>query len=88
MPIPDTLPRKITADFRAEKKYGGRKNFCDALTVSCMGAAANFDDIIKFGDHRQIRRYQMFKKFAFEFGCDVIFMCHPITWSLGSKLRY
>ena len=31
MPIPDTLARKITADFGAEKKYGGRKNFCDAL---------------------------------------------------------
>ena len=27
MPIPDTLARKITADFRAEKKYGGRKKF-------------------------------------------------------------
>ena len=31
MPIPDTLPRNITADFRAEKKYGGRKKFCDVL---------------------------------------------------------
>ena len=31
MPIPDTLARKITADFRAQKKYGGQKNFCDAL---------------------------------------------------------
>ena len=31
MLIPDSLARKITADFRAEKKYGGRKNFCDAL---------------------------------------------------------
>ena len=31
MPIPDTLARKITADFRAEKKYGGRKKICDAL---------------------------------------------------------
>ena len=31
MPIPNTLSRKITADFRAEKKYGGRKKFCDAL---------------------------------------------------------
>ena len=30
MPIPGTLARKITADFRAEKKYGGRKYFCDA----------------------------------------------------------
>ena len=34
MPIPDTLARKITADFRAEKKYGGRKKFCDALVNS------------------------------------------------------
>ena len=34
MPIPDTLARKITADFRAEKKYGGRKFFCDALIIS------------------------------------------------------
>ena len=33
MPIPDTLPRKITADFRAEKKYGGRKKICDALPL-------------------------------------------------------
>ena len=31
MPIPNTLSRKIMADFRAEKKYGGRKKFCDAL---------------------------------------------------------
>ena len=31
MPIPNTLSRKITADFRAEKKYGGRKKICDAL---------------------------------------------------------
>ena len=33
MPIPNTLSRKITADFRAEKKYGGRKKFCDALSA-------------------------------------------------------
>ena len=31
MPISNILSRKITADFRAEKKYGGRKIFCDAL---------------------------------------------------------
>ena len=31
MPIPDTLARKITADFRAQKKYGDRKKICDAL---------------------------------------------------------
>ena len=36
MPIPNTLARKITADFRAEKKYGGRKKFCDALVASVM----------------------------------------------------
>ena len=52
-----------------------------------LGAAANFDDLVKFGDCRQIRRSQMFIKLAFEFGCDVIFMSHPITRSLGSKLR-
>ena len=27
MPIPDTLPRKITVDFRAEKSMGAEKNF-------------------------------------------------------------
>ena len=27
MPIPDTLPRKITADFRAEKSMGAEKKF-------------------------------------------------------------
>ena len=37
MPIPDTLARKITADFRAEKKYGGRKKFCDALKGTLAG---------------------------------------------------
>ena len=26
-----------------------------------LGAAANFDDLDKFGDRRQIRRSQMFK---------------------------
>ena len=52
-----------------------------------LGAAANFDDLDKFGDRRQIRRSQMFKKLAFEFGCDVILMSHPITQSLGSKLQ-
>ena len=30
----------------------------------------------------------MFINLAFEFGCDVIFMSHPITRSLGSKLRW
>ena len=52
-----------------------------------LGAAANFDDFVKFGDRRQIRWSQMFIKLAFEFGCDVILMSHPITRSLGSKLR-
>ena len=52
-----------------------------------LGAAANFDDLVKFGDRRQIRRPQMFIKLAFEFGCDVILMSHPITRSLASKLR-
>ena len=52
-----------------------------------LGAAANFDDLVKFGDRRQIRRSQMFIKLAFEFGCDVILMSHPITRSLASKLR-
>ena len=51
-----------------------------------FGAAANFDDLVKFGDRRQIRRSQMFIKLAFEFGCDVILMSHPITRSLCSKL--
>ena len=37
-----------------------------------LGAAANFDDLVKFGDRRQIRRSQMFMKLAFELGCDVI----------------
>ena len=53
-------------------------------TWTCLGqfgAAANF------GDRRQIRQSQMFIKLAFEFGCDVVFMSHPITRSLGSKLR-
>ena len=54
---------------------------------SQLGAAANFDDLVKFGDRRQIRRSQMFIKLAFEFGCDVIFMSYPITRSLGNKLR-
>ena len=27
MPLPDTLPRKITADFRAEKSMGAEKKF-------------------------------------------------------------
>ena len=52
-----------------------------------LGAAANFDDLVKFGDRRQIRRSQMFIKLAFEFGCDVILMSPPITRSLASKLR-
>ena len=42
-----------------------------------LGAAANFDDLVKFGNRRQIRRSQIFIKLAFEFGCDVIFTSHP-----------
>ena len=44
-----------------------------------LGAGANFDNLVKFGDRRQIRWSQMFIKLAFEFGCDVILMSHPIT---------
>ena len=36
-----------------------------------LGAAANFDNLVKSGDRRQIRRSRMFIKLAFEFGCDV-----------------
>ena len=53
-----------------------------------LGAAANFDDLVKFGDRRQIRWSQIFIKLAFEFGCDVIFMSHSTMWSLVSKLRF
>ena len=34
---------------------------------SQLGAAANFDDLVIFGDRRQIRPSQMFIKLAFEF---------------------
>ena len=44
----------------------------DNQTVWQLGAAANFDDLVQFGDRRQIRRSQMFMKLAFELGCDVI----------------
>ena len=57
------------------------------VTYDQLGAAANFDDLVKFGDRRQIRRSQMFIKLAFEFGCDLNLMSHPITRSLASKLR-
>ena len=60
--------------------------FLSSAVPSQLGAAANFDDLVKFGDRLQIRRSQMFIKLAFEFGCDIIFMSHPITRSLGSKL--
>ena len=49
MPIPDTLARKITADFRAEKKYGGRKKFCDALLNEILliwPLGTNFSEIL------------------------------------------
>ena len=55
--------------------------------INQLGSAPNFDDLVKFGDRRQIRRTQMFIKLAFEFGYEVIFMSHPIMRSLGSKLR-
>ena len=64
---------------------GKWRPFC--LGLNQLGEAANFDDLVKFGDRRQIRQFQMFIKLAFEFGCDVILMSHPITRSLGSKLR-
>ena len=51
-----------------------------------LGAAASFDNLVKFGDYRQIRRFQMFIKLGFEWGCDVILMSHPVIWSLGGKL--
>ena len=46
MPIPDTLPRKITADFRAEKSMGAEKIFvtlCDmaADVLATKGARAS-----------------------------------------------
>ena len=46
--------------------------FLFTLSLPQLGAAANFDDLVKFGDRRQIRRSQMFMKLAFELGCDVI----------------
>ena len=57
------------------------------IVMLSVGCSRQFDDLAKFGDRHQIRRSQMFIKLAFEFGCDVIFMSHPITRSLGSKLR-
>ena len=54
---------------------------------TCWVQPPIFDDLVKFSDRRQIRRSQMFIKLAFEFRCDVILMSHPITRSLGSKLR-
>ena len=33
-----------------------------------LGAAGNFDDLVKFGNHCKIRRSQMFTKLAFELG--------------------
>ena len=59
----------------------------ETLLSWVTGVAAKFDDLVKFGDRRQIRRSRLFIKLAFEFGCDVVFVSHPITQSLGSKLR-
>ena len=42
-----------------------------------LGAGANFDDLVKFGDRRQIWRSQMFTKLVFGFGNDVIFYVSP-----------
>ena len=61
---------------------------CLLLLPLAVGCSRQFDDLVKFGDRRQNRRSQMFIKLAFEFGCDVIFMSHPIMRSPGSKLRY
>ena len=51
-----------------------------------LGVAANFFTVssnlamvAKLGN-------LLFIKFAFEFGCDIVFMSHPITPSLSSKL--
>ena len=52
--------------------------------IAQLGAAANFDDLVKFGDRRQIRWSQMFMKLAFEFGCDVIFMSHKKKCAEGA----
>ena len=72
-----------------EEKWGSVLTFCvfsDTLVPGSfkkkwhslvesqqLGAAANFDDLAKFGDCRQIRRSRLFIKIAVEFGCDVIF---------------
>ena len=50
-----------------------------SCSANQLGAAANFDDLAKFGDRRQIRRSRLFIKLAF----DVIFVSHPITQSSG-----
>ena len=55
MPIPNTLSRKITADFRAEKKYGGRKKICDALVTMIKSAY----DIRKIPDTSEQKIYKI-----------------------------
>ena len=77
---------KMAATWAAHGHWAGSMP-ANLLVSDQLGAAANFDDLIKFGDRRQIRRSQMFIKLGFEFGCDVILMSHPITRSLASKLR-
>ena len=52
-------------------------NFCTCPSGQ-SGATANFEGLAKFSDRRQIRWPQLFIKLAFEFGCDVIFISHPI----------
>ena len=77
----------VTAKYQEPAVFPAEvSQFCSVYTTQ-LGAAANFDDLVKFGDRRQIRLSQMFIKLTFEFRCDVIFMSHPIKRSLGSKLR-
>ena len=62
---PAMLPR-LQPNFRMTRKLEHRSCHCQ------LGAAANFGKLIKFGNRCQIRRYQMFVKLTFEFGCNII----------------
>ena len=42
--------------------WWGHRNMSVCLSICQLGAATNFDDLIKFGDRRQIRPSQMFIK--------------------------
>ena len=75
---------KWTHENHLPSQAHNHKSLC---ALEQLGAVANFDDLVKFGDHRQIRRSQMFIKLEFEFGCDIILMSPPIKRSLGSKLQ-